>query len=125
MIMMALLWLWILMMFMTMQTSSPGQNKEPEPPPKIERLAVLRRDFVDPSAPQTILVSASLATHLRLVDGNCLDMPAEHLALERACLAALLPLTPYEREIATAQAEEHLGAIAREAFYQRYPERRP
>ena len=59
------------------------------------------------------------------VDGNCLDMPAEHLALERACLAALWPLTPYEREIATAQAEEHLGAIAREAFSQRYPERRP
>ena len=49
----------------------------------------------------------------------------EHLALKRACLAALWPLTPYEREIVTAQAEEHLGAIAREAFYQRCPERRP
>ena len=70
MITMALFWLWMLMMFMMMQTSSPGQNKEPEPPPKIERLAVLRRDFVDPSAPQTILVSASLATHMRLTRGG-------------------------------------------------------
>ena len=70
MIMMALLWLWILMVFMTMQTSSPGQREEPEPLPKIERLAVLRRDFVDPSAPQTILVSVSLATHLRLPRGG-------------------------------------------------------
>ena len=49
----------------------------------------------------------------------------ERLVLERACLAALWPLTPYEREMATQQAEEHLGAIARELFYQKYPERRP
>ena len=59
------------------------------------------------------------------VDTNFLDMPADHVALERACLAALWPLTPYERAIATEQAEKHLGAIAREAFYQKYPEKRP
>ena len=67
--------------------------------------------------------------HLRAaesnVDKNYLDMPADHLVLERACLAALWPLTPSERERATEQAEEHLGAIARELFYQRYPEKRP
>ena len=52
---------------------------------------------------------------------NFLEMIEEQLALERACLAALWPLTPYEREMAIEQVE----AEELEAFYQKYPERRP
>ena len=52
---------------------------------------------------------------------NLHEMTYDQLVLERACLAALWPLTPYERKMANTQAE----ADSLEAFYQKYPERRP
>ena len=52
---------------------------------------------------------------------NFHEMSDDYLILERVCLAALWPLTPYERAMANEQAE----ADELEAFYQKYPERRP
>mgnify|MGYP001591169967 CR=1 FL=1 len=63
--------------------------------------------------------------HLRFCEGyniqNLHEMTEEQCLLERTCLAALWPLTPYERQLANEQAE----AEELEAFYQRYPEKRP
>ena len=62
---------------------------------------------------------------LRFCEGynaqNLHEMSDEQLALERACIAALWPLTPHERQMANEQAE----AEELEAFYQKYPEKRP
>ena len=62
--------------------------------------------------------------HLRFCEGNNAQnlhgMTDDHLVLERACLVALWPITPYEREMANTQAEEE----ALEAFYQQHPEKR-
>ena len=63
--------------------------------------------------------------HLRFCEGNTAqnlhEITDEQLGLERSCLAALWPLTPYERRMANEQAE----AKELEAFYQQHPERRP
>ena len=62
--------------------------------------------------------------HLRFCEGNTAqnlhEITDEQLGLERSCLAALWPLTPYERRMANEQAE----AEELEAFYQKYPGRR-
>ena len=52
---------------------------------------------------------------------NLHEMTDDQLVLERSCLTALWPLTPYEREMANTQAE----ADSLEGFYQKHPERRP
>lgn len=56
-----------------------------------------------------------------LHEQNDLEMSAEHLTDEKACFVALWPLTALERQWANEQYE----AEALEAFYQKYPERRP
>ena len=79
MIMIGLLWLWVSMLLVMMHHSSPGQGqREVLLPPKIERLAFVRRDFVDPGAPQRILVTAHIPTHLRITrEGETYELGGE------------------------------------------------
>ena len=103
-----------------------------------EDLATAQRERLTPAI-AAIRALESVAPHLHIVldDENYEDehlrfceeynrqnlheIPDDQLALERVCLTALWPLTPYEREMANEQAEgEEL-----EAFYQKYPERKP
>ena len=67
MIFLAIIILFLPMLMTLQQTANQQRQRTGEPPPIIEHLAFIRRDFVDPSVPNIVLVSMLIPTHARII----------------------------------------------------------
>ena len=70
MIFWAMIILFLPMFLMLQQSAYQQRQQSEEPAPAIEYLAVLRRDFVDPDAPDRVLAGSMVPTHARITRGG-------------------------------------------------------
>ena len=70
MIFWAMIVLFLPMLLMLQQPAYQKRQQFEEPSPTIEHLAFLRREFVDPAAPDIVLAAFRVSTHARITRGR-------------------------------------------------------